>query len=449
MVIIYLLASVALIVILTARLKVHPFIALLLVSIMYGILSGMPLHQIILSINKGFGNTMAGIGLIIILGVIIGIFLEKSGGAYALAEKVIKLTGKKKIPLAMGILGWFVSIPVFVDSGFILLAPLNKSLSKKAGISLSGGAIALGLGLLASHAMVPPTPGPIAAAHYLNADLGLILLIGIPISLFALGMGLIFVKRIVMNTYIDPDPEITDEEIENLLKSAPSAFKSTLPIFVPIALIVIKSLLTSVGGYQMNNYEDFDFIIRLALFLGEPFVALLIGCLLSISLPKKLNYSMFSTSGWIGKALTDASSILLITGAGGIFGQVLRDSGIAVMLGEILSGINLSIWLPFLLAAAIKTAQGSSTVALITTASILAPMMSSIGFETELQKAMVVISIGAGSAVVSHANDSLFWVVTRLSGMDIRTGLKLYTLGTFVLGISAATALFFTYLFIT
>ena len=449
MVVIYLLISVALIIFLTTKLNVHPFIALLLVAIFYGFIVGMPLNQIITSVNTGFGNTLGGIGMIIILGVIIGAFLENSGGAYALAEKVLKVTGISKIPFAMALIGWFVAIPVFADSGFMLLAPLNKSLSKKAGISLAGTAIALALGLTAAHTLVPPTPGPIAAAHYLDADLGLVMLFGIPTSLISLMIGLIFVKKVVSKTYIDPDPKITNEEIAERLKIAPSALKSTIPIFVPIILIVIKSLLISLYGFKGDGYASFPYLIKILLFLGEPFIALLIGGFLSLTLPKKLNKDMFSTSGWIGKALVGASSILLITGAGGIFGQVLRDSGIATTLGETLSNINISIWLPFLLAAAIKTAQGSSTVALVTTASILAPMMSTLGFNTELQKAMVVIAIGAGSAVVSHANDSFFWVVTRLSGMDVKMGYRFHSLGTLVLGVSAATFLFISYLILT
>lgn len=449
MIILYLVTSVLLIILLTAKLKVHPFVALLLVAILYGIVVGMPLNQIIESVNKGFGNTLGGIGMIIILGVIIGSFLENSGGAYALAEKLLKFTGKKKIPLAMGVIGWFISIPVYADSGFLLLAPLNKSLSKKANLSLAGTAIALALGLTAAHTLVPPTPGPIAAAHYLNADLGLVMLIGIPVSLFALMMGLIFVKKVVSKIYIDPDPDITDIEINERLKKAPSGFKSTIPIFVPIILIVIKSLLTSIFGYKTVDYQSFSTFIKIIFFLGEPFMALLIGCFLSLTLPKRLNKDMFSTSGWIGKALVGASSILLITGAGGIFGQVLRDSGIAVTLGETLSSINISIWLPFLLAATIKTAQGSSTVALVTASSMIAPMMSNLGFETELQKAMVVVAIGAGSSVVSHANDSFFWVVTRLSGMDVKMGYRSHSLGTLVLGVSAAALLFVSYLILT
>ncbi|MBV6427268.1 MAG: Inner membrane permease YgbN [Haliscomenobacter sp.] len=444
----YLILSVVFIVLLTAKWEIHPFFALLLVAILYGIVSGMPLHQILISVNKGFGNTLGGIGLIIILGVFIGAFLEHSGGAYSLAEKVLKYTGEKRIPLAMSLLGWIVSIPVFADSGFMLLAPLGKSLTKKAGITLSGTAIALALGLIASHTMIPPTPGPIAAAHYLGADLGLVMLLGMPLSLLALLFSQLFVNRMVSPTYIDPDPDITQDEIRKRVSDAPGAFKSAIPIFVPILMIIGRSLLTTMGGYSGDQVENFPLGIQLLLFLGEPFMALLTGCLLSLMLPKKLHLRMLSTDGWVGNALVGASSILLITGAGGIFGQVLRDSGIATVLGKSLSEFHISIWLPFLIAAAIKTAQGSSTVALITTATILAPMMTDLGFVSEWHKALVVLAIGAGSAVVVHANDSFFWVVTRMSYMDTNLGYKFLSLGSFVLGLSAGLLIFFTFLFV-
>ncbi|WP_235299555.1 GntP family permease [Portibacter marinus] len=450
MAILFLLISVLLIILLTVRFKVHPFVALLLVAILYGFMAGMPMNQIIASVNKGFGNTLGGIGMIIILGVIIGAFLEKSGGAYALANKVIKVTGPKRVPTAMGIIGWIVSIPVFADSGFILLSPLNKSLSKKAGISLSGSAIALGLGLTAAHTMVPPTPGPIYAANELGADLGLVMLVGIPISLLALAVGLLFAKKIVGKSYIDPAPDISEAEIAEQMKTAPGAAWSSLPIVVPIILIVVRSLLVTQGFSPLSeDYDNYNIGIRLLLFLGEPFIALIIGMFLSFTLPRGLEAEMFSTSGWIGKALVSAAGILLITGAGGIFGQVLRDSGIAVMLGDILGGVDLGIWLPFFLAASLKTAQGSSTVALTTAAAILAPITGDLGFETGLQKAMVVIAIGAGSAVVSHANDSFFWVLTRLSGMNVNQGYRFFSLGTLILGTSAAFFLFLAYVILT
>lgn len=443
MVVILLLLSVALIIFLTTRLNVHPFLALFLVAVLYGLLTGMPLALIITSINEGFGETLGKIGLIIIFGVIIGAFLENSGGAYALAEKILKMVGRKRVSAAMAFIGYLVSIPVYADSGFLLLSPLNRSLSKKAGISLAGPAIALGLGLTATHTMVPPTPGPIAAAGILGADLGLVMLLAIPISFLALLVGLLFATQYAAKTWIDPNPDLSEEEVNLKLKDAPGIVKSSIPVVVPIILIVLKSIATN---EQIALHIPFPEIIA---FLGEPVVALCIGAILSLTLPKKLERKMLSSEGWIGKALRDAASVILITGAGGIFGKVLQNSGIAATLGETLAGVNLTIWLPFLLAAAIKSAQGSSTVALITTASIMLPMMSTLGFDTELERAIVVVAIGAGSAVVSHANDSFFWVLSQMSGMKVKTGYRLYTTGTFILGTSAAVFLYLTYLIFT
>ncbi|OGU48393.1 MAG: gluconate transporter [Ignavibacteria bacterium GWB2_36_8] len=440
MVVIYLLLSVVLIILLTAKLKIHPFIALFLVAIFYGLFAGMPLNEIVTSVNQGFGDTLGKIGLLIVLGVIIGSFLENSGGAYAMAEKVLKIIGKKRVPTAMGIIGYIVSIPVFADSGFLLLSPLNKSLSKKAKISLAGSAVALGLGLTATHTLVPPTPGPIAASGILNADLGLVLLWGLLISALALVVGLLFATKYVSKTYIDPNPDVSDAEIEAKLKDAPGAFKSSIPIIVPILLIILRSLVNQFGKDPDGT------LVQFISFIGEPVIALLIGMFLSFLLPKKLNKEMLSTTGWVGQSLTGAASIILITGAGGIFGRVLQNSGIADVIGSTLADVNLSIWLPFLLAAAIKTAQGSSTVSLITTASIMMPMMNTLGFVSEMEKAMVVIAIGAGSMVFSHANDSFFWVVTQMSGMDVKSGYRLFSFGTFVLGTSAALILFIFYL---
>ena len=436
--IIYLLFAVVFIVVLTTKLKIHPFLALLIISIAYALFAGMPFNEIIVAINDGFGGTLGKIGLIIVLGVIIGAFLENTGGAYSIAEKVLKLIGSKRVPTAMGLIGYIVSIPVFADSGFMLLHPLNKSLSKKAKISLAGAAIALGLGLMASHTMVPPTPGPIAAAGILQANLGLVIAFGFPISLIALSIALIFASKYASRTYIDPDPKGSESTValEQSDKDAPGFFKSSIPIIIPIILIVCKSVLITDGQ------ENPSFIVNLIGFLGEPVIALLIGVFLCLLLPKKLHFDMLSTSGWVGKAIKDAASIIMITGAGGIFGTVLQMSGIAEVLGGTLKELNIGIFLPFLLAAALKTAQGSSTVALITTASILAPMMASLGFDSEVQKALVVVAIGTGSAMMSHANDSFFWVVTQMSGMNVKTGYRLFGVGTVVLGTSGALTVY-------
>ena len=435
--ILYLILAVVVIIILTTRLKIHPFLALFLISIFYGLAVGMPYGDIISSINNGFGNTLGKIGLIIFLGVIIGAFLENTGGAYSIAEKVLKAIGRKRVPTAMGIIGYIVSIPVFADSGFLLLHPLNKSLSKKAKISLAGSAVALGLGLLASHTLVPPTPGPIAAAGILGADLGLVIALGFPISFLALIAGILYAKKYCSRTYINPDldDKFKEQKVRND-KEAPGAFKSSIPIVIPIILIVLKSIL---NPERLGWNNDF---IQLVQFIGEPVIALLIGVFLCLLLPPKLEKEMLSSTGWVGKAVKDAASIVLITGAGGIFGSILQNSGIADVLGTTLTDYNLGIFLPFILAAALKTAQGSSTVALITAASIILPMMPSLGFDTEIDKALVVVALGAGSSVISHANDSFFWVVTQMSGMDVKTGYRLFSTGTFVLGVTAVIGVF-------
>lgn len=445
--IVLLLASVGLIILLTTRLQVHPFLALMAAALSFGLLAGMDSATLIQSINQGFGGILGSIGLVILFGVIIGTFLEHSGGAYRLADIILRIIGKNRVHEAMGLIGYVVSIPVFADSGFIILTPFNKSLTRRAGLSFAGTGIALILGLMLTHTMVPPTPGPIAAAGYVGADLGLVMVVGIGVSLCALVVGILFAKRFAERTYIDPNPEVSEEDIARIMNEAPGAFRSFLPILVPILLIVTSSIVQSVYQIKLGGEEaeapEFWWQTTF-LFLGQPVMALIAGMLLAFTLPKKLDKDMFAASGLVGKALTDASSILLITGAGGMFGKVLQNSGITEILAEQMSGLSLGIWLPFLLAAAIKTAQGSSTVAIITTASILGGSVAAgLGFETEIQKALLVVAIGAGSIMVSHANDSSFWVVTQLTGMDVETGYKLYSLGSVVVGVFAALLLFF------
>ena len=431
--ILLLVLSVAFIILATTRLRLHPFLALIVVAIAFGLASGMPLSLVASSLNEGFGGTIGRIGIIIIAGTIIGTFLEKSGGALMLAERLLKLTGQKNVPLTMNLIGYVISIPVFADSGFVMLSPLNRALTKKAGLSLAVTAGALALGLTASHNLVPPTPGPIAAAGLLQADLGLVLSIGIPVSLVASLAGWLFAKRFASRFWIDPNPQITEAELQSQTVNAPSWYKSVIPILLPIMLIVLKSLAdlpgSALGQGQMGA------IIK---FIGEPVIALLLGVALALTLPKTLNKEMLSSSGWVGAALVDASIIILITGAGGSFGKMLQNAGLANTIGDLMRGINIGILLPVLLAAAIKTAQGSSTVALITTASIMAPLAPTLGFDGPVAKALLVLAIGAGSSIVSHANDSFFWIMTQMSSMDVKTGYKIQSLGSFVIGSTAA-----------
>jgi len=435
------LVSIVAIVLLITRLKLHPFLALLIVSILLGIVTGMKTEPIITSIQEGFGGTVGKIGLIIILGVIIGSFLEHTGGAMRLAMAILSLIGKKRVITAMGLIGYIISIPVFSDSGFVLLSSLNRSLTKKAGLSLAGTAIALGLGLSTTHALVPPTPGPIAAAGILNADLALVMGIGLLAAGVALAAALFFANKIASKVYIDPGQDL-DRPAKDP-RGMPGLARSSFPILVPIVLIVLKS----VSAFW--NPEGWLLQLKnLVQFMGEPVIALLIGFVFCLLLPKKLEKSMFSAEGWVGKAMNSAAMIILVTGAGGIFGKMLQNSGVANELGYALTETNMGIWLPFLLAAALKSAQGSSTVALITTASVIAPMMATMGFTSEADRAMVVVAIGAGSLIVSHVNDSFFWVVTQLSGMDLKTGYRLHTVGTLIIGATAMAALYVLYMFI-
>jgi GntP family gluconate:H+ symporter len=430
--ILLLLISVLFIVISTSKFHLHPFLSLLLAAIGFGLFSRMPLLEIAQSINGGFGDTIGKIGIVIIAGVIIGTFLERSGGAFAVAERILKIIGEKHVPLAMAIIGYIVSIPVFADSGFVILTPLNRALAKRARISLAGAAIALAVGLTSTHCLVPPTPGPIAAAGILNADLGLVIFFGLIISAFALVVGWVFATKVASKIYIDPDPELSEADVEARLKEAPSAFKAFIPIIVPIILIVAKSI----SDFPTHPFGQGNFK-NIVGFIGEPVIALLIGVLLAFRLPKKLDMQMLSTTGWVGQSLLSAAIIIMITGAGGAFGMVLRNSPIASVLGDTLSQANLGIFLPFIIAAALKTAQGSSTVALITTSSLMAPLMSSLGFESGIAKALIVLAIGAGAMVVSHANDSFFWVVTQMTGMDVKTGYKTQTIATLIIGVTS------------
>ncbi|MCW8849219.1 MAG: GntP family permease [Melioribacteraceae bacterium] len=421
--------SIVFIIVSTTKFNLHAFLALLLAAIFFGLFSGMPFQEIISSIEQGFGGTIGKIGIVIIAGAIIGAFLEKSGGAYAMAEKIIQYIGKKNVPMAMSIIGYIVSIPVFADSGFVILSPLNKTLTKRAGISLATTAIALALGLMVTHTLMPPTPGPIAAAGILGADLGIVILAALPISIITLFFGWFWAIKFASRINIDPNPELTEAEFKTRLKDAPSAFHSFLPILIPILLIVFKSI-ADYPSHPLGETEVFAFIN----FVGHPIIALLIGILISITLPKKFDKKMLSSTGWVGDGLLSAAIIIMITGAGGAFGKVLQNSGIANVIGAGVSDISIGLWLPFIVAATIRAAQGSSTVAIITTASVLAPLLVSMNLDSEIGKALAVLAIGAGSIVASHANDSFFWVVTQLSGMDVKTGYKLMTTGTILMG---------------
>ncbi|MGC9353759.1 MAG: GntP family permease [Mariniphaga sp.] len=433
--------SVLFIILGTTRLKIHPFVMLLLASYLAGALAGLPLENIALSIARGFGDIMAYIGIVIVLGTIIGTILEKSNAAIKLAELVLKLVGKRFPALAMSIIGYIVSIPVFCDSAYVILSSLKKSLvhqTKKPSVALS---IALATGLYATHTFVPPTPGPIAAAGNLGLDdqLGLVILFGLAVALVALFAGYFWASFAGKKYTTSEDTEkFTQNNSENI--KLPSATNSLLPILLPIILIASRSVAT----YPAKPFGT-GFFFNFLDFSGQPINALLIGFLLSFLLFPKFNKE--TLTGWIGDGISAAAPILLITGAGGAFGTILKETQIGETIGNMLAGYQLGIFLPFIIAAAFKTAQGSSTVALVATSALIAPLLSTIGLDSLNGKVLAVMATGAGAMTISHANDSFFWVVTQFSGMDVKTGYKTHTIATLIQGITAIIFIFMLSLF--
>lgn len=428
---IVLAVSVLFIILGTTKLKLHPFIVLLLASYIAGAMAGLPIEKIAGTIATGFGNIMAYIGIVIVLGTIIGTILEKSNAAIKLAEIVLKVVGKRFPGLAMSIIGYLVSIPVFCDSAFVILSSIRKSLVLKTGKSSVALSIALATGLYATHTFVPPTPGPIAAAGNLGLEnqLGLVILFGLVVATFAMIIGYLWAS------YIGPKYKVAEDTLadENTSLSEinlPSGTKSLLPILIPILLIALRS----VASYPTLPLGEGIFYSFLN-FLGQPINALLIGFLLSLLLFPKFNKE--TLTGWIGDGITAAAPILLITGAGGAFGTILKETQIGETLGNLLAEYELGIFLPFIIAAAFKTAQGSSTVALVATSALIAPMLSGIGLDSLYGKVLAVMATGAGAMTISHANDSFFWVVTQFSGMDVKTGYKTQTMATLIQGISS------------
>lgn len=432
--------SVVFIVLATTRFQLHPFLALILAALGFGLLSGLSGTAVIDAVTAGFGGTAGAIGIVILAGSIIGVFLERSGGARILAECILKRTGDKHIPAAMGGVGFIVSMPVYCDTAFIILSSLNKALSKKAGVGAAAGAVALSLGLYATHTMVPPTPGPVAAAGILGADLGLVILWGLVASIVALLAGWVFATRVAAKVQLDDDVLVTDEPPQQETQSpaaAPTAFAALLPIVLPIVLILLRSF-AQLPSAPFGSGT----VSELLAFIGHPVVALLAGVGFALTLPAQFHRKMLSAGGWIGEAVVTAAPIILITAAGGAFGKVLQSANIGEALEPLVSSIGIGVALPFLIAAILKTAQGSSTVAIITTASLVAPFLSVLGLDSETGRALAVVAIGAGSMVVSHANDSFFWVVTQFSGMSVKTGYQLQTLGTLVEGTAAAATVY-------
>ncbi|MFP3918448.1 GntP family permease [Lysinibacillus telephonicus] len=435
MLFVIILIGVLFVVFATAKLKLHPFLALIISSFFVGIASGMPLLDVVTNINTGFGSLMTSIGIVIVAGTMIGVILERSGAAYRMAEVVLRIVGPKRPQLAMSIIGYIVSIPVFCDSGFIILSSLQKSLAKRAKVTIASMGVALATGLYATHVLVPPTPGPIAAAGNIGATdyLGTVILVGLIVAIPAVFVGYLWAVKVASKIQVPLDQEeaLDYEEVIKSFGEMPSTFKSFFPIILPIVLIGVGSIAALVGDPE----STFNMILR---FLGSPIVALLLGVFAAFPLLPKLNEE--TLTGWIGDSLKDAAPILLITASGGSFGTIIKETGVGDLLqqmdlGSLATG-SLFLLVPFIIAAALKTAQGSSTTALVITSTLVAPMLVTAGIEGAFPLALVVMAIGAGAMTVSHVNDSFFWVVTQYSGMEVTQAYKAQTMATLLQGVT-------------
>lgn len=446
LIIVFVLAIIVMIVMIS-KFKIHPFISIMLISLLLGIIAGIPIVDKTLDdgtkisglanvIGAGFSGTFSSIGIVIILGALIGSILEETGAALKLADMVIRLVGEKNPVLAMELMGWVVSIPVFCDSGFVILNPIRKAIVQRTKESSVAMTVGLASGLYISHVFIPPTPGPIAAASTLGIGDNLLLVMGLGVvcSIFPLLAGLFYAKFI--GKRVKADDEAADaetvktyEELVAEYDHLPSGFSSLAPIIVPIILMSLSSIASM--AKMSGGFAD------LIAFFGTPIIALAVGTAFAaaqLAGAKKMDkfYDICNDT------LKTVGPILFVTAAGGVLGKVIASSDMVNYISQhatILSAMG--IFFPFLLSAILKSAQGSSTVALTTTAGIVAPLLPVLGFTTPVQITLVCMAIGAGAMTVSHANDSYFWVVTNFGAMSPERGYKTQTMNTLVMGIAA------------
>ncbi|HBR29271.1 MAG TPA: GntT protein [Firmicutes bacterium] len=429
------LIGMAILLFLALKVKVNAFMALLGTALVMGLLAGMPTTAVVNGIVTGFAGTVKSIGIVIIFGIMLGNYLEASKATNKMALDTVKLVGEKRSGLAMAISGYIVSIPVFSDAGFVILSPLVKAISKKAKIPLAVLAVSLSAGLLATHVYVPPTPGPLAAAGMLGIDIGRAILYGGFAAIFMTGAGWLFAELYFRNkpesfyTYredAEPQPEADMDEAD-----LPSSLTAVFPLLVPIVLIIMNTtfnMLLPKGSPVLNVTS----------FIGDPNIALAIGALLAIALLGKRLGSK-KVMKIMDASLKDAGPIVFITAAGGALGQILKASGAGASLAQMVINTGMPfILIPFTIAAVLKIVQGSGTVAVVTAATLAAP----IGAQLGLDPILIFMASGAGARSCCHVNDSYFWVYTNCMGFDMKTGLKTLSVSNIFMALGGLLATF-------
>ena len=418
------------------RFKIKPFLTLLIASFLSGFFLKIDILETLYLIYKGFFSIVLIIGPIIVIGTVLGKFLNETGTSKKMVNTFISYFGIDNIPLSLNLIGLIISIPVFCDAAFILMSSIVKDLSRITKKNIILLSVCLATGLYSAHVFIPPTPGPIAASAIINADIGLLFLIGIVVGIIVSISGYVWMKFLFKKEF-----KIKPVEIKSHDFTSDRSIVSFLPVIVPILLISTSTIIK----YPKLDINQLPFL-KIFEIIGKPEIALLIGFIMTLIFLKKDEIQ--STPQWIIKSLKNSFEILLITGAGGALGYIIRESGTIDNLNlNIATGLA-SIFSVFILATIIKTIQGSSTVAIVTTCAITAPILQSIGMTSELEKVILIISIGSGAMTISHVNDSYFWVVTKYSNIEMNDVLKYFSSATLIQGLTGLVLSIFIFIFL-
>ena len=430
--------SILAIILLTSKWKLNAFISLFLVSLFLAI-AVIPGKNVINIMKDAFGSTMASTGFLIILGAVIAIILDVTGAAITLARFILSKTGERNAVAALGITGFIAGMSIFADSGFIILSGLAKSFSAKTKTAMPFIAGVLGCSFLSVHCLIPTHPGALAAAGILNANIGNLVIEGILFSIPGFCVSYFWVKRMIKGMGYMPAQESEIRLPENE-RTYPPVLLSFLPIVVPLFLITIGSIL------NILDLDSANVLVKAFIFTGQPVIALLTGVIFALLLLRNKKIATINTV--VETALEKAGPILIVTAAGGMFGMIIKETGIGATAGIALGKTGLGLAIPFLIAFILKTAQGSSTVAIITAASIVAPMLPALGLENESGKLFTMLAMGAGSMMVSHANDSYFWVITKFSNIHADITLRVYSTASAVMGITVFAFVWLAWFFV-
>ena len=448
MIIIVFTLAIVLLIVSISKWGVHPFLAIMGIALALAIAIGIPLETIPTTIGKGFSSIFASIGIVIILGTIIGLILEKTGAAIRLADAIVRIIGEKHPQLAIMLIGWLISVPVFCDSGFVIVNPIRKWLARKTNFPSVTLTVALAAGLYVAHVFVPPTPGPIATAGLVGLESNLLLVIGLGVAISIPPLVAAYFFATFIGKKIKSADELDVESISQAYNehNLPGTAASVTPILLPIILMA--------GGSIASFAKMEGFAGELLIFLGKPIIALTAGLVSALPLlwKSKMGKELYNITQ---ESLKTSGPIIFITAAGSVLGQVIVEAGFVQYIQQNAASLSsIGLFFPFVVAAIIKTSQGSSTVAMTTTAGIMglyfsdASLMAALGMTTPIDAALVVMAIGAGAMTVSHANDSYFWVVTNFGGLTPQNGYRTQTLVTLIMGITSIITLFAISLFI-